>query len=148
MLKRFNWNKAFDFLTLIQGWKDIVGPLLAEQSTPLKIKQQTLFILTRHAAFSQEINYQSEAIKKKIETKFPELKGKIQQLAFETSESFFKEVKSQKEIARTNPDFHPQSPRYRAAYHEAEEIFAGSASMEEKEKWISLYIQTKLTSNE
>jgi hypothetical protein len=147
MLKRINWTHSFDFLLLSSAWPELVGPLLSQNTVPLKMKNKTLFILTKHMAFAQELNYLAKELILKIESKFPILKGVITQIAFETNEGFFN-LKKEIELKSSAPSpFHPQSPKYRLALEEAKKFFSHLEENEEKEKWLSLYIQMKLNTN-
>ncbi len=69
-----SFYQTFDFLELIKKWPEIVGPKMSPVTSPLKIKYDTLFIVTKHATFSHELSYLAEEIKHEIFKVFPELK--------------------------------------------------------------------------
>lgn len=138
-----SFYQTFDFLELIKKWPEIVGPKLATVTSPLKIRQGSLFVITKHASYSQELSFLGETIKKEIFKFFPHLRSVIHKLAFQTQESFFDEKlaleKSKKEI----PQLHPQSPKYKILKTEAERLFADVQDPDLKASLVSLFIQSK-----
>lgn len=135
---------TFDFLDLIKKWPDIVGVKLAAVTSPLKIKQDSLFVITKHSSYSEELNWSSEMIKKEVFKHFPNLKPIIKKLAFQTQENFFEQKKVEEaKIAATVPKLHPQSPKYKLLKLEAERLFADIEDEEMKASMISIYIQSK-----
>jgi hypothetical protein len=114
-------------------------------TSPLKIKGDCLFILTIHASYSQELSFLSETIKKQIFKSFPELRTIIQKLAFQTQESFFKNLPSEanKIEEQAGQALHPQNPKYRILKLEAERLFGDIEDKEFREKLISIFIQSK-----
>ncbi|PJZ66897.1 hypothetical protein CH371_02025 [Leptospira wolffii] len=48
--------------TLAKRWPDIIGPIYANQSEPFSIQDDTLIVITSHAAYKQEILF----LKKRI----------------------------------------------------------------------------------
>lgn len=134
--------QIFDFLELIREWPALVGDMLAAQSVPMKLKNKTLFILTRHPIFAEKLNYLQRELIQKIITRFPILGPQIERLAFETNESFFI-VRDERKTQKPTPVApHPFDPNYRRALVEAEKIFADVTDPTEKARWISLYVQT------
>ena len=116
---------TFDFLELIKKWPEIVGVKLAAVTSPLKIKQDSLFVITKHSSYSEELNWSSEMIKKEVFKHFPNLKPIVKKLAFQTQESFFEQKKAEEaKIAALAPKLHPQSPKYKLLKAEAERLFA------------------------
>ena len=102
-------SNTFDFIHLVKNWDKIVGPMLAQNTIPLKIKSRNLFILTKHAVFSQELGFMVQLIIDKIEEQFPNFKGQIKKIRFASgdysSEEFnaIKEKKGQiKKLIKTN----------------------------------------------
>lgn len=140
-----NFAQTFDFLELIREWPGLVGDMLAKQSVPMKLKNRTLFILTRHPIFAEKISYLQRELTQKIVQRFPVLGQQIERFTFETNESFF--VVREERIALkpqvTTP--HPFDPSYRKARLEAEQLFTDVTDTEERERWISLYIQSALS---
>lgn len=135
---------TFDFLDLIKKWPEIVGPKLASVTSPLKIRQDSLFVITKHSSYSQELSFLSETIKKEIFKSFPNLKPIIKKLAFQTQENFF-EQKAMKEalLVQQSPKLHPQSPKYKLLKIEAERLFQDVEDSELKSVLISLFIQSR-----
>ena len=102
---------TFDFLDLIKKWPEIVGPKLAAVTSPLKMKQDSLFVITKHSSYSEALNWESEIIKTAIFKHFPNLKPIIKKLAFQTQENFFEQKKVEEaKLAAQVPKLHPQSP--------------------------------------
>ena len=135
---------TFDFLELIKKWPEIVGVKLAAVTSPLKIKQDSLFVITKHSSYSEELNWSSEMIKKEVFKHFPNLKPIIKKLAFQTQESFFEQRKAEEaKIAAQAPRLHPQSPTYKLLKAEAERLFHDMEDQELKASMISIYIQSK-----
>lgn len=133
--------QTFDFLDLIKGWPEIVGVKLAAVTSPLKIKGDALFIITRHSSFSQELSFSSELIKTAIFKHFPHLKPVIKKLAFQTQESFFEQRAAAEKTQSQTPRLHPQSPRYKVLKAEAERLFGHIEDQELREMLTSLLIQ-------
>jgi hypothetical protein len=135
--------QTFDFLNLIEKWPSIVGPKLALVTCPLKIKFDSLFIITKHSIFSQELSFLSEEIKKEIFKIFPHLNKVITKLVFQTQESFFQQKEesllSKKELVNK---LHPQSPLYRIRKNQAEKIFNEIDDNEIKKLLTSIFIQS------
>ena len=145
MLKKLKIESHFDFLEIVGFWPELVGPFLAPNSIPLKVKSQTLFVLVRHSVFSQELTYLGEKIKERLHKKFPHLKNQISKLAFEVNESFFNAKDQQEEsIKIKQQQLHPHSPQMRKLRQEAQQLFPELLDQEEKDQWISLYIQSML----
>lgn len=137
-----NFSQTFDFLELIREWPGLVGEMLAAQSVPMKLKNKALFILTRHPIFSEKLSYLQRELIAKIVNRFPELGHQIERLAFETNESFF--IVREERVTKNKPknEPHPFDPSYRKARMEAEILFADVEDKDEKERWISLYVQS------
>jgi hypothetical protein len=136
--------EGFDFFGLIAKWPEIVGEMMSRESIPLRLKSKTLFILTRHPAFAEKLKFMDRLLIAKIGQIFPEAKPMIHRLAFESNEAFFQE-KIQAFTKEKTPGLHPFSPEYKRLRVEAEKLFGQIESTEEKERWISLYIQAAQT---
>ena len=136
---------TFDFLDLIKKWPDIVGAKLACVTSPLKIKQDCLFVITRHSSYSQELSFLAETIKKEIFKEFPNLKPILKKLAFQTQENFF-DKKEEGQVYSSqlqSSKLHPQSPLFKMLKLEAERLFGDIEDPELKSALISLFIQSK-----
>ena len=136
---------TFDFLDLIKKWPEIVGTKLATVTSPLKIKQDCLFVITRHSSYSQELSFLAETIKKEIFKEFPNLKPILKKLAFQTQENFF-DKKEEKQVYSSqlqSSKLHPQSPLFKMLKLEAERLFGDIEDPELKSALISLFIQSK-----
>jgi hypothetical protein len=146
MLKKLTFeDKSFDFLHLIKEWEKIVGPLLAQNSYPLKMKQDSLVILTRHSVFSQELSFKGELIKQNIFEIFPELKSKIRTVSFQTNEAFFHSPLYA--IKKPTPVHlpHPHNPVVKKATAEARVIFSGIENKEIADSFVSIFVQNELS---
>jgi hypothetical protein len=145
-LKRENLHsfyQTFDFIELIRKWPEIIGPALSKVTSPLKIKGDSLIIMSKHASYSQNISFLSEEIKQKIFSLFPQLKPVIKKLNFQTQESYFNQKDVQEEVKNAPPRFHPQDPRFKVLKLEAEKLFHDVADEDLKKMLISIYIQSK-----
>lgn len=142
-----SFYQTFDFLDLLKKWPAIVGPKMAKVTSPLKIKNDSLFVVTTHSTYSHELSYLAEDIKREIFKALPELKHVIKKLAFETQENYFKErekttAESPLQLQPLKPRLHPQSPQYKLLKAEAERLFSDVEDAELRSMMISIYIQT------
>jgi len=139
-----SFYQTFDFLTLIEKWPLIVGDKLAKVTSPLKIGNTTLIIITAHPSYSDHLTYLTEEIKNQVFHTFPNLKNIIQRITYQTQESFFKERKIEEEqIELVKQQLHPQSPAYKVLKIEAEKFFGTIEDPKVKETLISIYVQSK-----
>lgn len=138
--------EGFDFFGLIEKWPGIVGAMMAEQSLPLRLKNKTLFILTRHPAYAEKLKFLEKPLIAKISVIFPLAAPMIKKISFESNEAFF--IQKQATLPKkTEPMVHKFSPEYRRLRAEAERLFSEVENSEEKERWISLYVQSASTPN-
>jgi len=141
--------ELFDFLELVEKWPDIVGPRMSQFTVPLKNNNHILTILTNHSAFSQQLGFMEEVLKKKIVEHFPSMEGKIKGIKFQTNSAHFEQQMKQKKIVKKKKEkvqqttLHPYSPQYKKYKAEAESLLTGLEDPETKESLISLYIQMK-----
>lgn len=133
--------EGFDFFGLIEAWRDIVGEMLARESIPLRLKNRTLFILTRHPAFADNMKYMEKILLQKIGERFPVAAPMLDKIAFESNEVFFQE-KARPFLKTKAPTLHPHSPEFKRLKAEAEKLFADVSDAAERDRWISLYIQS------
>lgn len=118
----------FDFIHLVKAWEEIVGKMLAQNTVPLRIKNNDLYIATKHSIFSQELGFMGPMIIEKIEHMFPSFNGKIKKIRFthsNYSSEEFNELKGQKtqNIVKEKPLPHPFDPKFRARKAQVEEMF-------------------------
>jgi Dna[CI] antecedent, DciA len=146
-LKRENLHafyQTFDFIELVEKWPQIIGPALSKVTSPLKIKGDSLIIMSKHASYSQNISFLSEEIKQKVFSLFPQLKPIIKKLNFQTQESYFNQKENREEATKTlAPKFHPQDPRFKVLKVEAERLFQNVEDEELKKLLTSIYIQSR-----
>ncbi len=136
---------TFDFLDLIEKWPEIVGTKLCTVTSPLKIKNDSLFIVTKHSSYSHELSFLTEPIKIEIFRFFPHLAPIIKKIVFQTNEVFFNLIKNTG-APDTTPlvtKLHPQNPKYKLIKAEAEKTFSDVEDEELKKDLISIYIQTR-----
>lgn len=141
-LKQF--YQTFDFLDLINKWPQIVGEKLAAVTSPLKLKQDALYVMTKHPVYSQQLSFLSEEIKSEIFKVFPRLQSILKRIVFQTQENYFQEKSkiTEQQLEATNR-LHPQSPRYKILRLEAEKFFKDIEDHEVRERLISIFIQSK-----
>jgi hypothetical protein len=146
-------EQTFDFFALIEAWPEIVGQRLGKYTIPLKNHNNCLTVLTNHSAFSQDLGFLEEEIKKKIFKRFSSLNGKISRINFiyntqhfetqvEMAKNFTK-APSEKEIIKEEKIFHKFSPQYKALKSQADELFDDLDDEEIKESLTSIFIQNK-----
>jgi hypothetical protein len=140
-----SFYQTFDFLDLIKQWPNIIGPKLNSVTSPMKLKQDTLFIITKHSSFSHELMYRQEDIKSEIFKVFPRLRHMIKKISFQTQETFFEERNKAMNVppAFAPGRLHPQSPQFRALKLEAERLFSDIEDPELRSSLISIFIQSK-----
>jgi len=145
-LKRDNvhsFYQTFDFLELVQKWPEIIGPAFAKVTSPLKIKGDSLIIVTTHSSYSHNISYLSEELKQKIFVLFPALKPVIKKLNFQTQENFFQQKKAEEAKKPAIPKLHPQDPRYKVMKQEADRLFGDIEETELRELMMSIFMQSR-----
>ena len=145
-LKRDNvhsFYQTFDFLELVQKWPEIIGPAFAKVTSPLKIKGDSLIIVTTHSSYSHNISYLSEELKQKIFVLFPALKPVIKKLNFQTQENFFQQKKAEEAKKPVIPKLHPQDPRYKVMKQEADRLFGDIEETELRELMMSIFMQSR-----
>ena len=133
---------------MIDAWPNIIGPTLSKVTKPLKIQQKSLYIISAHPAFSQQLSAMDQEIIKKVTTYFPNLARKITKIYFQTNPSYFKSKKGTKEDNIENYErknkFNRFSPRYRKLKSEALKIFSSIEDKDVQNSLINIYIQTKI----
>ena len=92
-------SNTFDFLDLIEEWHLIIGENLSKVTSPLKIKNKQLTILTSHPAFSQQLAIMEKEIITKITSHFPSLSRSIKKIFFITNTEHFQSSPSVPEKA-------------------------------------------------
>lgn len=144
-------GNTFDFIHLVKSWEEIVGAMLAQNTMPLRIKNSQLYILTKHAVFSQELSFMDQLIIKKIETIFPSYIGKIKKIRFSTgnfSSDEFNNIKSQRpggtkqlEVENlTKKKDHPFDPKFRQKKLRAESMFSDIDDPEIKQLLVNIVL--------
>src|SRR5690606_20917376 len=86
--------EIFSFIYLLKKWPEFVGgenSYLAQNTCPLKIKNQALVIMTRHQVFSTELSYMAPQILKKLSSEFPGLGQQVTKITFINNDRFFRE---------------------------------------------------------
>ncbi|HXH30411.1 MAG TPA: DUF721 domain-containing protein [Bacteriovoracaceae bacterium] len=140
--------QTFDFLDLIKSWPEIVGATMSLVTSPMKLKNDSLYIITKHSVYSQELSFLSEEIKKEVFKVFPKLRPVLKKLVFQTQENFFttKEATAAKIKESTAAlKLHPQSPQYKKLKLEADRLFNDIPDPELREIMTSIFIQSRST---
>ncbi|MBN2039604.1 MAG: DUF721 domain-containing protein [Spirochaetes bacterium] len=70
MLKRFELQQPFTIGSVRNAWQDITGDSIAANTSPESIAKDTLFIRSKHPAFSNEISLMKNVILSKLNNKF------------------------------------------------------------------------------
>lgn len=132
---------AFDFIHLIKSWDKIVGPLMAKNTMPIKIRGRTLIIAAKHPIFAQELGLMAPIIIKKIGDEFFNLKNSIDKIKFLNSEGTFEQVPLAKRREKKTVQHHPFSPHYQQKKQVASHIFSEIEDEELKQIFVDLYLQ-------
>ena len=142
--RHYKNQDSFDFFQLIKNWQDIVGEQLACHTYPMKIRNKSLIILTKHAIYSQELSFLSEDIKKKIFKKYPTLRTHIERLQYVASNTFFLELEQKQEVKFEEEEEkrHRYDPQYREKLAQAQKKFADIEDEELREIIISLSLKS------
>ncbi len=142
-------RQIFDFLNLIKRWPEIVGANMAKHTIPLKLKNNCLYVLSNHSAFSGAVSFMEEAIKNKIAQTFPSIAGSIKKLNFQVNSRYFnQEIIAKKkiiEIQASNKniiELHPYSPEYKELKKKADSKFEDIQDNELKQLLTSIFIQS------
>ena len=142
-------QEVFDFLNFVDQWSEIVLPPFGKLTLPQKLVKGTLYLVTAHPALSQGMSFMEKKLIESIVVKFPNLNGKIRQLAFVVNSTAFDQIKTSIDHRKKNatPENrrknipHRYSPEFKLFRSQAEEIFKDIEDDESKELLISLYIQ-------
>ena len=136
---------TFSFINLIKSWEEIVGKLLADNSIPLRIKSNTLFISTKHQIFAQEMGFMNEMIIEKIHQEFPELKHQVTKIKYINNEftlQDFNHPQIEEEVKTEKRPLHPYSPEYKKRVFEANHLFEDIDDEEVKQALIKYYLSS------
>lgn len=141
---------VLNFLDLVYGWSEIVGPKLSLHTLPLKNNDNLLTILTDHPVYSQQLSFLEKEIIEKIQRKFPSLSRNLKGLRFQVNAQFFNRKLNQlqknpqanrkKEVTK----LHPLSPEYKKYKREFDGMGLEFEDEELKEIFFSLFIQGKI----
>jgi hypothetical protein len=118
-------DSTFDFLYLVKNWDKIVGKMLSENTIPLKVRNSSLIVMTKHSIFSQELSFMSQQIIDNIERLYPKFKGHIKSIKFshgKFSSDEFNTVKK-KIDAPIKPKNHKFDPKAQQKQLKAKEMF-------------------------
>lgn len=133
----------FNFLQLIKDWEDIVGDFMAKNTTPLKIKKNTLFISTKHSIFAQELGFLGPTIIQKVKERYPDVSQTLSQIKFIYSDFSAEQFKSNKPVSKNNlnkPKPHKFSPHFLAKKSHADKLFGDITDKELKVTLIEFYL--------
>ena len=136
-------ENTFSFIHLIKAWEEIVGKLLADNSIPLKIKNGTLFVSTKHQIFAQEMSFLDQTIIDKIHARFPDLRKNITKIKYINNEftlQDFNQPTHQKKSKPIKKKLHPFSPEYKQRLYLANELFEDIEDQEVKDALMKYYL--------
>lgn len=136
---------TFSFINLIKAWEEIVGKLLADNSIPLRIRQGTLYISTKHQIFAQEMGFMNEEIIQKIHASFPELKNLISKIKYINNEFTLQDFNHPITKENTTPKrakLHPYSPEFKKRMYEASQLFQDIEDEEVKQALMKYYLSS------
>ena len=140
-------NTKSPFLALVRHWDKIVGEKLALKTKPLKLKTDTLIILTEHSSFSHHLKLMEKDIIKKIHSLLPQLRNQLKTTYYYVNHKFFQEKKNddEKEEIKVEKEqknqkkLHIYSPEYLSLKKKAQEILVDRDEF--SDDLISLFIQ-------
>lgn len=142
---RYTRNKGvFSFINLMQSWDSIVGDFMAQNTIPLKLKKNVLYVSTKHSIFAQELGFLSQDIIRKIDETFPDFKGEIKNIKFLHSMATQKMFEGQPKPNDTKVPFkklHPQSPQYKQRKKECLELLADIEDEEVKQALMDFMLE-------
>lgn len=144
--KRGGYGDSLDFIQLIKGWHKVIGQDFANNTLPLKISFKTLYILTPHSTYSEQLSFTEHLIIQKIISQFPSFKDQIKKIRFQVNPNYFLEKRQEREKFALKKDKkimpHRFSPEYKAMSAEGEEIYREIEDKELRDQLISIYIQS------
>lgn len=76
-LAEFNLKKSLTFESIVQDWPEFVGPLLQAHCEPVRLEQNTLYVLSDHSVFSNDLIMLKGDLIKKISEKYDTVLGDI-----------------------------------------------------------------------
>ena len=74
--KSSQFSEIYFLSQLNQSWKKLSGGEISQQAKPIQFKKQILFLQVPDSTYIQEMHFVKEALKNKINQKFPEYKVK------------------------------------------------------------------------
>lgn len=115
-------NEVFDFIKLIRKWDIIVGEHLAKSTSPLKIQNMTLVIITKHSAFAQQLKFMETEILKKVFANYPILEKSIKKISFKATQHFHEIQKDNLQKASVKEEvFNEKKHRFNPEFKKLEE---------------------------
>lgn len=135
-------DSTFDFLYLVKNWDKIVGKMLSENTIPLKVRNSSLIVMTKHSIFSQELSFMSQKIIDNIENLYPKFKGHIKSIKFshgKFSSEEFNSVKKKVVTPKKNTT-HKFDPKLQQKKLKAKEMFNDVEDDEIKALLETLYV--------
>ena len=141
-------SDIFDFFELINNWDQVVGERLIKHTVPLKLTNKSLVVLTDHPVYSQQLSFMEMQLIAKIEKHFPKIQGEIKKIYFKADNNHFKKamenkVKKEKVKVEVENKWHPQSPEYKKASKDADNLLKDIDDQEIKDSLKSLYLQLR-----
>ena len=77
VLELLGLDNRFEEVRLMQGWAEVVGPVVAKKSRPRMLKNGILFIEVENSVWMQELWFHQKQIIERIQKEYPkvEIKG-------------------------------------------------------------------------
>lgn len=135
-------ESTFDFIYLVKNWEKIVGKMLSENTIPLKVRNSSLIIMTKHSIFSQELGFMSQQIITRIEELYPKFKGHIKNIKFSHGKFSTEEFNKTKEFVAPKKKIksHKFDPKLQQKKIQAKDMFKDVEDEEIRSLLETLYI--------
>jgi predicted nucleic acid-binding Zn ribbon protein len=76
VLELMGLDDKFEEARLIQGWAEVVGPVIAKRSRPRMLRDGILFIEVENSVWMQELWFHQRQIIERIKKEFPKVEVK------------------------------------------------------------------------
>lgn len=142
-------TEAANFIALIQDWPGIIGEKLVPYTVPLKIRNQTLTVLTSHSTYSHTLSFLAPQIIGRLLERFPLYRRYLKRIDFIVDEKYFlmQRARFEKKSGLGSPENkfqmpHPYNPEYQHVRGKALELFAHIEDPELKEMILKAFLQS------
>jgi len=83
VLELMGLDDKFEEARLIQGWAEVVGPVIAQRSRPRVLRDGILFIEVESSVWMQELWFHQRQIIERLKKEFPKVEVKVIRLEIE-----------------------------------------------------------------